>query len=446
MFRGRVAQVSCAGACSQCPRWMSTPLSADGGVKAGSRPGLETQSPSAAPDVDLKAEGFPARNAVLAVMAMCGAMVLFQWNSGVAISEAEQDLESGSGATLWWLFHQGLQLLKIVLFLVLALFLFLVTRQRSILYMPTPPGAQRSPKDNPEGFRDPSEWRMSFENVTIRSADGTNINAWYVYHTPRRQAPYTLVYFHGNAGNMGHRLENIRDMHERLAVNVLIVDYRAFGDSQDGSGPCQEGFLMDAMATYRWLVERVGTPSTGDEGTPNPHRILLFGRSIGGAVAICLMAELLRLKLRAPDSPEALPLPAGLMLENTFASLREMAITLFPFLKFIRPLLRSPLLFDEWQAAKELKFIATNHKDWCCLLLSGLQDQIVPPSQMRHLYSILMQHQPHVLSFKEFPRGGHNDTPTRGGSAYWLGCGNFLERVRSTEESRLSATVADVER
>merc|ERR1712113_678514 len=108
----------------------------------------------------------------------------------------------------------------------------------------------------------------------------------------------------------------------------------------------------------------------------------------------------------------------GLVLENSFTSLRDMACQLFPFLRPLRPLLRSPLVFDEWNTTESLIYLASNHEHWCCCLLSGLQDQIVPPDQMKQLHAILKQHRPKVLKFFAFPYGGHNDTPAKGGAAY----------------------------
>jgi len=268
------------------------------------------------------------------------------------------------------------------------------------------------------------------------------VNAWLVYQplaTCQKLpggVPFTLVYFHGNAGNIGHRLENIRDMHDKLKVNVLIVDYRGFGDSEDGSGPTQSGFEMDAMATHRWLVERIRNSSQPEVTKMSEDRILFFGRSIGGAVAISLMTDLLRAKLNAGAGDDVLPLPAGLVLENTFTGLKDMAVQIFPFLSVVSFLLRPPLVFDPWDSTGSLDYLTKNHENWCCCLLSGLQDQIVPPEQMSRLHGILKEHRPKVLKFFRFPTGGHNDTPMRGGAEYWVSFQKFMALVVTSEEER----------
>lgn len=395
-------------------------------------------------EADLKAEGLPTSLVVMIVVTVFSIMVFLQHgHSNVENDPVElepvtvawaTEPRAGPATNASWILLWTIRTMQFFVMILFLLVLFLVTRQRSILYMPTADGAKRSPNDNMAGFRSPSDWRLPYENLTIRTEDGTHINAWLIFQktSPHAPTPYTLVYFHGNAGNMGHRLENLRDMHEHLGVNILIMDYRGYGDSENGSGPCQSGFMKDAMAAYRWLVDRIQHPPA-DNGqvlrpTMSTDKILLFGRSIGGAVAICFMAKLMRLKLSGAN--DALPLPAGLMVENTFVSLRNMAVTLFPALGLVQPLLRWPFIFDEWQASDDLKYISRHWPSCRYILLSGLEDKIVPPEQMRELHSVLLTENSQHVMFREFPRGGHEDTATRGGVAYWEGLREFLQRTR----------------
>jgi len=397
-------------------------------------------STQVAPDVDLKSRGIPWQVVVGGFVTLLVVAIL-----GHQASARDTDDEDETGFPFWqlWLLLWGVvRLMQLLLALVFMFLIILVVRQRSILYVPTPPGTQRSPGNNPYNLRSPASWKMPFEDVWVATEDGTRIHGWLVYQPPDDwqgdEAPFTFVYFHGNAGNIGHRLENIRDMHQRLRVNVLIIDYRGYGNSEDGPGPSESGFMMDAIGTYRWIIDRINNPVRNQVVKMRADRILLFGRSIGGAVAIRLFAHLLKEQLEQKRRAEdlSLPLPAGLVLENTFTSLRDMAVQVFPFLRFLSFLLRPPLIFDEWKGADGLKFVTRHLDHWCCCLLSGLQDEIVPPIQMRQLHGILKEARPKVLKFFVFQHGGHNDTPTRGGEDYWKSFRRYMELVSESEGDR----------
>eukprot|EP00933_Yihiella_yeosuensis_P007636 TRINITY_DN112763_c0_g1_i1.p1 TRINITY_DN112763_c0_g1~~TRINITY_DN112763_c0_g1_i1.p1 ORF type:complete len:417 (+),score=53.94 TRINITY_DN112763_c0_g1_i1:83-1333(+) len=412
-------------------------------------------SAGAAPDVDLKSRGLPHHVIFTGAAFILGVAVVFTRNRSPEVDDAVDDgeLAAAQAGVLSWLVWTFMRIAQMIACLFGILLAVLISRQRSILYVPIPPGTQRSPKDNPPMYRSPEAWRLPFENVTIVAEDGTRLHAWFVYQeklgSSAEDIPYTLLYFHGNAGNIGHRLENVKEMHRMLGVNILILDYRGYGDSEDGSGPSEDGFLKDAMGAYRWLVgQSRGEAEKAARPRVRSDRILFFGRSIGGAVAVRLAERLLRERReqalfgKTAEGAELLPLPAGLVLENTFTSLRDMAVQIFPFLSFLRPLLRSPVIFDEWRSSDGLDYLASNHDQWCCCLLSGLQDQIVPPEQMRAIHAILKKNRPKVLKFFVFPHGGHNDTPHKGGAEYWSSFQKYMDLVRSTEQERNEASTS----
>merc|ERR1711865_621675 len=194
---------------------------------------------------------------------------------------------------------------------------------------------------------------------------------------------------------------------------------------------------MDAIATYRWLVERIKNPPATEKAKMSLDRILLFGRSIGGVVALRLGAMLLEERINdAKQGNELQPLPAGLVLENTFTSLRDMAVEVFPFLSFLKPILRAPVIFDEWKGNEALDFMVQNNEHWGCCLLSGLKDTLVPPEQVRSLHNLLKKRPPKVLKYFRFSEGGHNDTPMKGGADYWNSFQKFLDLVAEAEPER----------
>ncbi|MEE9523165.1 MAG: alpha/beta hydrolase [Thermodesulfovibrionales bacterium] len=148
----------------------------------------------------------------------------------------------------------------------------------------------------------PSDIGLMFEDVTLTTEDGKSISAWYI---PADNARGVLLFCHGNAGNISHRLDSIRIFHD-LDLSVLIFDYRGYGNS-NGS-PSEKGTYYDAEAAWNYLV---------GERYINPGKIILFGRSLGGAVA-SMMAVRHR--------------PGALIIESGFTSVPDIGKKLFPFL------------------------------------------------------------------------------------------------------------------
>ncbi len=119
----------------------------------------------------------------------------------------------------------------------------------------------------------PSDAGLVYEDASFVTSDGVRLQGWFV----PGGGDVTWLWFHGNAGNIGHRLENLRQLHERLGVSVLLFDYRGYGLSE--GAPSEEGIYLDAKAALKYLRSR---PDIRED------RIVYFGRSIGGAVAVDL--------------------------------------------------------------------------------------------------------------------------------------------------------------
>lgn len=170
--------------------------------------------------------------------------------------------------------------------------------QGRLLYLPHVGGR--------EYLATPQERGLAYEPVTLGTEDGLRLDAWWV---PARTSRGALLFLHGNAGNISHRLDSIEQFH-RLGLSVLILDYRGYGRSE--GSPSEAGTAHDARAGWRWLRETAGLP---------PGEIVLFGRSLGAAVAANLAREL-RDEAR----------PAALILESPFRSVPELAQRLYPIL------------------------------------------------------------------------------------------------------------------
>jgi fermentation-respiration switch protein FrsA (DUF1100 family) len=117
----------------------------------------------------------------------------------------------------------------------------------------------------------PKEIGLEFEDVSFFSSDGTKLNGWYV---PAKKSRATVLFCHGNAGNIGHRIEII-DMFFRLGLDVFIFDYRGYGRSQ--GNPSEEGLYLDAQSAYKYLI---------DKRNLNEGSIVVYGKSMGANVAV----------------------------------------------------------------------------------------------------------------------------------------------------------------
>lgn len=252
--------------------------------------------------------------------------------------------------------------------LCLALFLF----QSRLVFIPS-----RAVAASPQRIG------LEYEDVWLQSAGGARIHGWYIPH-PRARG--TLLFFHGNAGNIGDRLESIAIFH-RLGLNTLIIDYHGYGKSEGSPGESES--YSDAEAAWRHLVEGRRIP---------PSDIVLFGRSMGGAVAAWLAARVA---------------PAGLILESTFTSVPDMAAKVYPFFP-VRWLAR--IRFD----AKA--FLAGVRVP--VMVIHSAGDEIVPPSQGRALFDAA----PEPKRFLEL-RGGHNDGFLVSRDIYVAGLSGFIQDI-----------------
>jgi fermentation-respiration switch protein FrsA (DUF1100 family) len=122
----------------------------------------------------------------------------------------------------------------------------------------------------------PDELGLDFEKVTLKTSDGLRLSGWYI---PAENSQLTVLFCHGNGGNMMHRLDSINIFYN-LGLNCFIFDYRGYGNSEGKPG--EEGTYLDVMAAYKWLTEEKKVP---------PNNIIVFGRSLGGSIAAQLASK-----------------------------------------------------------------------------------------------------------------------------------------------------------
>lgn len=242
---------------------------------------------------------------------------------------------------------------KIFIFLVIITLLVAFFRyfEKKTIYFPMK-AIERTPKDAGAEYSD----------VYFKTNDGVTLNGWFV---PRAGSSAYLLFCHGNAGNISHRIEII-DIFSKMGMNVFIFDYRGYGRSQ--GSPSEKGLYRDAAAAYDYLISKGAAK----------EKIVIYGESLGGAAAIDLAAGL----------------SAGaLITEGAFTSAADVAGEVYPFLplKFI-----VSARYDNITKIKNVKIpkLITHSRD----------DEIIPYRHGERLFGSASQP-------KEFfqLRGGHND-------------------------------------
>lgn len=281
----------------------------------------------------------------------------------------------------------------------------LYAKQDSILYIPEIGDLPKRPANNPRNYRSPSEYRIPHESHMIRCEDGVTIHAWLLLQKDSEQCP-TIVFFHGNAGNIGMRLPNAKKMYKELNANILMVEYRGYGDS-DSVKPSEVGLKLDAEAALDFIRGRSNI---------DPDIIFCFGRSLGGAVAFHLAQYSEESKQKNGQS-----LLAGLIVENTFLSVSKVVDKLLPW---VAPL-KSLVLRIGWDSETIAPKITLP-----VLYLAGDTDEIVPFFHMKELYKLSSKSS--IYSKMHTIRGGtHNDSWIVGGKEYYIQMRTFLSHVVS---------------
>ena len=256
----------------------------------------------------------------------------------------------------------------------LALVAFLVLQERRLIFFPARALAAA-----------PADYGLAAEELAIRTADGVMLHGWWIDGPGDR----VLIWYHGNAGNIGDRLHDARWFVDRLGVSVVLVDYRGYGRS--GGSPDEAGVYADGLAVYDAVAARA----------VRPERIVLFGRSLGGAVALEV----------------ALHRRAGaIALESVFRSVRALAREHYPFVP-------GSLVRTRMDNVSKIGRVGAP-----VLVLHGDRDSIVPLAHGRELLARAAgPARLHVIA-----GAGHNDTYLVGGEPYAEAWRAFLrETIRA---------------
>ncbi|KAI0328749.1 alpha/beta-hydrolase [Cubamyces sp. BRFM 1775] len=313
------------------------------------------------------------------------------------------------------------------------------------------------PSAFPPGSRtevpNPADFDLPYQDLPLTTPDNVTLRCYLL--TQRTEMPFpgampvetsehetdeqfasrrpTILMFHGNGGNVGHRIPLAKVFYVKMRCNVLMLSYRGYGLSE--GSPSEKGIRIDAQCALDYILAHSYLSKTP---------IILYGQSIGGAVAIDL----------AHRNPHAV---RALILENTFLSLPRLVPSALPVL--------GPFAFlchQKWDSASKVPSIPAEIP---MLLLSGVRDEVVPREHMQELWKLVQQRVPggrrpsdrlqgeedvkeaespkqsgmSLSRFVEFPRGTHNDTCVQEG--YWHAVAAFVREV-APEEAPSSATTS----
>jgi hypothetical protein len=234
----------------------------------------------------------------------------------------------------------------------------------------------------------PGDIGLDYEKVQLRTPDHLVLSGWYI---PARNADFTLLFCHGNGGNIAYTLDSINIFNE-LGFNCLAFDYRGYGNSQ--GKPTEEGTYIDAQAAYDWLIK---------EKKLKPADIIIFGRSLGGSIAAHLASNV-----------EA----KGLVIESCFTSYADIGQKFYPYM-MVRPFAR--------YGFKTIDYI----KEVNCpiLFIHSRNDEVVPFEFGLRLYAAANEPKEFIEIF-----GSHNDGFLYSGLIYREGLSNWMKFLKNYQQ------------
>lgn len=238
----------------------------------------------------------------------------------------------------------------------------------------------------------PATMRLEFEDVHFRAADRTRLHGWYLEGEPGRPL---VVFCHGNAGNISHRVDNLR-LFRKLGLSVFIFDYRGYGQSEGKA--TENGTYSDMRGALDWLKEKGWSE----------QQMIYFGRSMGAAIALQLAVE----------RP-----PSGLILEAPFTSIEAIGKELYPLLWTLAGWALD-VRYDNLAKIDQIRSPL--------LIFHGERDEIISTKMGLQLFERALQ----PKKFYGIPRAGHNNTYEEGGDAYWQQWREFIASLPKAEAAQ----------
>ena len=270
----------------------------------------------------------------------------------------------------------------------------------------------------PDDIAKPSDYGLPFEPFSFTTSDGLALRGWLIPAPAAHGAargPLTVLFFHGNAENISNCLD-LAPRTRAAGVNLALVDYRGYGGNP--GSPSEKGLYRDGAAALAAVRALPGV---------DPARIVLWGRSIGGAVAVHLAAAAARAARPQPAAGDAMPggaaqappgdaSPIGLILESPFASVRDLLS------EGGHPILHLLSRFGNYRFDSAAKI---GRITMPLLVIHGTDDEVVPFPQGRRLFDLA----PGRKTFVAIPGGGHNDLMAAHARELWQAVDRFLRSL-----------------
>ncbi len=269
--------------------------------------------------------------------------------------------------SIWW----SIIIVVFIAYAILAMALYFM--QPSFIYSPVKPVPYN-----------PGDISLPFENITFKTSDSLKLSAWFI---PAQNAEFTVLFCHGNGGNITHRLDTINILNE-LGLNCFIFDYRGYGTSE--GKPSEAGTYRDVEAAYEWLTKNKKVA---------PENIILFGRSLGGSITAYL-AQNVKAK--------------GLVIESGFTSYIDIGKKFYPYM---------PIRLAAQFRYPTIDYIRNIHCP--VLIIHSRNDQVIPFEFGLRLYDAANEP-------KEFTEisGSHNDGFLFSGQVYRNAWSNWVEFLK----------------
>ncbi|MDT8364622.1 MAG: alpha/beta hydrolase [Nitrosomonas sp.] len=262
--------------------------------------------------------------------------------------------------------------------LILSLLLFIF--QSSLIYFP-----------DKVVHSTPAAWGLSHEDVTLVTTDGTTLHGWWLPHPYPRAS---LLFLHGNGGNIAYRLQKLQLFHQ-LGLSILIIDYQGYGRSE--GNPDEQGTYLNARAAWDFLIQKKGTAT---------EKIIIYGESLGGAIAAWLTNQV----------------QAGaLIVESSFTSIRDMGKYYYPFLPV------DTITRIHYPTRDYLQTVTQP-----VLIIHSPTDEIVPYQMGRQLFELANP----PKTFLEI-QGTHNEGFLQSGAIYTDGLNRFIGQYFKREATSI---------